>query len=205
MGCDIHMYAEVKRRDEWEAVGRVFEDESNAAWEIHPYTGRNYDLFAVLADVRNSFGIRPIAEPRGVPDDVSRYVRNEFTKWGCNGHSASWLTVSELEAYPWNEINTHGGWVSLEGYRTFKEKGRPESWSGGVGGGTVVHVSNAEMDDFLRGGPRDPNKRYYTRIEWPWRIGDATREFTTKTLPALRGLFGKSRVEDVRIVFWFDN
>ena len=84
MGCDIHMYAEVKIRDEWQAVGRVFtygyhrnesptivswyedegEWESNAILTVHPYNDRNYHLFAILAGVRNSDCLKPISEPR---------------------------------------------------------------------------------------------------------------------------------------------
>ena len=84
MGCDIHMFAEVKikRRDnktEWMTVGKVFKDhyyksnqptymttygdeKSESAYEwnnklsMHPYDSRNYDVFAILADVRNGYG-----------------------------------------------------------------------------------------------------------------------------------------------------
>ena len=61
MGCDIHLFIEYK------------ENTSNNWWcfgsEINP--GRNYSIFAHLCGVRNYHNIKPITEPRGLPDDVS--------------------------------------------------------------------------------------------------------------------------------------
>ena len=86
MGCDIHMYAEIRKENKWEKVGRIFEnpwyseDREESEWNTpltdEPYDGRNYDLFAILADVRNGRGFagcvtgdrfNPIAEPKGLP------------------------------------------------------------------------------------------------------------------------------------------
>lgn len=72
----------------WRKAGAVFpypyfdekqpENDWNQRLTDSPYTGRNYRLFAVLAGVRNDYGIEPIAEPRGVPDDVSKDVLKEY-------------------------------------------------------------------------------------------------------------------------------
>ena len=90
MGCDIHDWAEVRGPDgRWTKCGAVFknpfhrpEDEQNEFWNSpvtdSPYEGRNYRLFAVLAGVRNDYGIVPIVEPRGVPHDVSPEVLKEY-------------------------------------------------------------------------------------------------------------------------------
>ena len=89
MGCDIHDWAEVRGPDgRWTKCGDVFaytyfdpnepENEWNRRLTDSPYSGRNYRLFAVLAGVRNDYGIRPIAKPRGVPDDVSPKVLKEY-------------------------------------------------------------------------------------------------------------------------------
>ena len=225
MGCDVHMLAEAKCRGEWAAIGRVFEYEyfdpkrptylyaysdgdeweSNKQYTMHPYTGRNYNLFAVLADVRNYEGIVPLAQPRGLPEDVSLYVKKEHDEWGCDGHSASWFTVDELIAYDWDRVDIHSGIVTPAEYREFKDKGRPRSWCGDVFGRNVVIVDNATMDKIVAGDLGAPGKSYYTPIEWPWTIRDATRDFVTKTIPELQKIREKEGVEDVRIVFWFDN
>ena len=66
MGTDISMYAEVRMNEDWVKVGDVFKnswynedrkiDEWNKPYTDHPYDSRNYDLFAILADVRNGTG-----------------------------------------------------------------------------------------------------------------------------------------------------
>lgn len=66
MGCDIHLYVERKNpvSGQWEFVpaeGHAPQDEwdkKNNRWDW--YGGRNYDLFAILADVRNGYGFAGI-------------------------------------------------------------------------------------------------------------------------------------------------
>lgn len=102
MGTDIHYW--VERRpvgsETWEAVGKE--------GDYYDST-RNIPLFAALADVRISrewdyAGSKPIAEPRGLPSDLSpevaAYMGNE---WGGNLHSQSWYTLEELRGYEWPE------------------------------------------------------------------------------------------------------
>ncbi|MCG7607162.1 hypothetical protein MHN83_07135 [Mycobacterium sp. CnD-18-1] len=220
----MHMNAEVKVRGEWKAVGRVFENsyhrsghpttitayadegdyESNAPLTAEPYGGRNYYLFSALADVRNYQGIEPMAEPRGLPADVSRFVKNRSDEMGCDGHSHSWLSLAELESCDWDAPMRDSGWVGVDSYREFKELGRPTHWSGGVMGGNVVHVSNQAMDDILTNSPND-GKSYYTLAEWTWPLREAVGDFIDKAIPSLRKLLDWDGVEDVRIVFFFDN
>lgn len=90
MGCDIHMCIEVRPYSDgkWRPALMM-----EATW-----SRRNYALFSWLANVRNYSepAIRPIAEPRGLPDDVSGAVRVEFDDLGADGHSHSWLLASEI-------------------------------------------------------------------------------------------------------------
>lgn len=68
MGTDIHYKFQAKnKQDNWEDLDGDF------------HISRHYQLFSVLADVRNGFGfagvktgdyVKPIAEPRGLPDDL---------------------------------------------------------------------------------------------------------------------------------------
>jgi len=107
MGCDIHIIAEVKENGVWKKnTNKVF---LNPYYEMYkgikvtdparykeikkgnwidlkkfmdePSSGRNYNWFAVLADVRNGRGFAgiktgegfdPIADPKGFPSDASR-------------------------------------------------------------------------------------------------------------------------------------
>jgi len=84
MGCDIHMYVEKKNLESggWEFAPageespgtRSYGDTLYCDW----YSGRNYELFAILAGVRNSSGLTPISEPRGLPDNVSDGFLREY-------------------------------------------------------------------------------------------------------------------------------
>ena len=103
MGCDIHAYAEIRGSDgTWQYAGdNAFpanEDDKNC-----PFDGaRDYRMFGFLADVRNYSRSPVIAEPRGVPDDASGKVRAEWDP-DYDYHSASWLTLAELDAYDYDQ------------------------------------------------------------------------------------------------------
>lgn len=94
MGTDITMFAEVRKNKKWTKVGSVFKnpwyredrviDEWNRPYTDRPYDSRNYDLFAILADVRNgtgfagcktSYGFNPISMPKGLPEDITAEVK----------------------------------------------------------------------------------------------------------------------------------
>ena len=59
---------------------------------------RNYDLFAFLAKVRGND--QHSYSPRGLPDDLTEYTRKSSDYFGSDGHTRSWLMVSELFANP---------------------------------------------------------------------------------------------------------
>lgn len=87
MGCDIHAYVEIKINGQWELYN-------------HPRIERNYILFARMANVRNyaEACVEPIAEPRGLPIDISKMTRFCRDADGIDGHSDSWLSGEEVEA-----------------------------------------------------------------------------------------------------------
>lgn len=176
--------------------------------------GRNYELFAVLADVRN-FGWggdvdyadgdkrTPIAAPRGLPDDVSTEVRKDSDSWDCDGHSHSWFTLRELLEYDWNQTSTSRGIVNEAEFRVFEREGKPNGWCGGVGGRGVVHVTNSAMRSIVAGTlPRKTEATYYTLVEWQETYRNAIGEHWFKLLDLLKDRHG---IDNVRLVFWFDN
>src|SRR5579864_445476 len=90
MGCDIHAAIEVKKDGKWTAFKEKifkyawYDPDSDYApfreqFTSTPYAERNYDTFAILANVRSGHGFagcltgdgfEPISDPRGLPDDV---------------------------------------------------------------------------------------------------------------------------------------
>ena len=134
MGCDIHLYTEklieyegVKfwwcvdhwKLDDWYA------DKSQPHYTHIPiYYDRNYDLFAALANVRNSGYINPIDQPRGLPDDISEAVKKESDEWNGDGHSHSWLTAKEVFDYQKEYPTTRqSGLITIEQAQQLDENG----------------------------------------------------------------------------------
>lgn len=238
MGCDIHMFVERRKRTgEWAEVGKVFKNpyynpekestkdsdgyEWNPSFIRSPYRNRNYNLFAILADVRNGRGFagvktgegfNSIDDPRGLPDNVSKRIKNESDKWGEYGHSHSWLLLSELLNYDWGQITMLSGYVSLEEYKRLrKEGGFPKSWCGDVYSPNLVKLDEKEAD-LLLDNPKLINvftnteeKNYQVLYSWSVLYKDCVSDFLTETIPQLEILSRSTFKDDVRIVFWFDN
>ena len=233
MGCDIHIYTEVKKEGKWRAIQvpngwkkylegcleRATKQDSinyyKARLEEEPdkvyegiYSGRNYDLFAILANVRNKYGFRPISMPKGLPEDISETVKLEAEEWAGDGHSHSYHTLQDLLDYDWKQETKHRGWVDEKTYKNFKETGNPYPHSREVSGMNVVHLTNKQMDDLIAGKVlRQEGKRYYTQIEWKETYEESAGNFVSETIPALQTIAEEHGVsnDEVRIVFWFDS
>lgn len=217
MGCDIHMYAEVNKDGKWEKVGNIFDNpwynpDYESKWNTpktdEPYTERNYDLFAILANVRNGYGFagvptgsgfEPISMPRGLPEDVSAEIKELADEWGRDGHSHSYLILSELLGYDWEgQTTTHYGVFSKEQYVQLKKTGIPGAYAAGVFGSDVVIVNGDEIFDVPNDG-----KSYHAWAAWEETYAQSVGPaFLEHTLTALKEL---GQPDNVRIVFWFDN
>ncbi len=122
MGCDIHMTIERRVNGSWERVdelppractwcdgsgryqdGRQCYGCKGSGHCTAPYDDRDYTVFSVLANVRNDGNVKPIAEPRGLPDDMVPERECDDEEEGSpddhGDHSFSWLGLSELLAY----------------------------------------------------------------------------------------------------------
>jgi hypothetical protein len=117
MGTDIHTYAERPINGKWEAM-RELDNELFGA--------RNYDVFGFLANVRNICAVPAIAAPRGLPDDVSDFVRNAY-KPAHQEHTPSWLLASELLNFDYDR--------TVEDRRVAKQEdpGKPSTCGPGEG------------------------------------------------------------------------
>lgn len=245
MGCDIHLYVERRQdsrwvtADKWSPNTYASDDEPHEpkmeiAYKNRFYNGRSYNLFAVLADVRNGRGFagiktgegfNPIAAPKGVPEDCCPEYRAEVERWDSDGHSHSWFTVAELLAYDWTQGTLQQGYVDAAGWAQWKRDGKPQEWGGVIGGMSIKHISNEEMEaavkasgvemyDLLypgRGKQQEATKAanaqaggsLYTLVTWEEPYYKAINsQFFAETLPRLLAL---GKPEDVRIVFFFDN
>jgi hypothetical protein len=103
MGSDIYTYVEVRTGGQW-AYAYGFDFDAGEATTDGPFGWRNYGMFGFLADVRNYSHSPVIAQPRGVPDDLSEETHTAYDRWDGDVYSASWLTVAELLAYNYDQI-----------------------------------------------------------------------------------------------------
>src|SRR5712675_467439 len=215
MGCDIHCYAEKKVNGKWEKVVKAFKNpyydsdkentiygdgyEWNPEFKDSPYSGRNYDLFGILADVRNGRGFagiptgegfNPISESKVLTDDVSEEVKKESDGWNGDGHSHSWFTLKELKDFDWQQKTKIYGVISKAQYEDFKRTGEPpHMYSGEVSGGSIINITNKEMDNLIKNDSFEKEKKYYTRIAWETTYKDAVGGyFFETTLPNLEKL-----------------
>lgn len=126
MGCDIHMI--VQRKQKWDSGNAYWSTKLPPVWwprdawdaeQIATYTaqlplasaarmlayylsrwysGRNYDLFGVLANVRNSANWPSIAPRRGLPGGFDPALEDDCD---LGDHSFTWMTLTEVLAYDW--------------------------------------------------------------------------------------------------------
>lgn len=232
MGCDIHLYVEKRVNGAWKAQGdfeREVEDGESYLVGGKGYSDRNYNLFAILADVRNGRGFagiktgegfNPISHPRGLPDDVTAEVKEISDRWDCDGHSHSYFTLRDLLDYDWTQTTGLQGWCNMEEFLPWAACGNkfksPRGYCGGVSGGAVVHLTDEEAATLVEHFRElNWNKRNefikqhsgkYALAKWQEYYHQASGSFWTYFIPELLTLAGGTAgMDDVRIVFFFDN
>lgn len=189
MGCDIHLYVEKKIDGQWISQDKWTKDDDSisVSYGDRFYGDRNYDLFAILADVRNGYGFagietgegfNPISKPKGVPGDASQQYLKVVEQWDCDGHSHSYFTLRELLNYDWTQVTKLQGFVNLEqfikfmGKSEFSDSPGPESYCGGVDGRLIVKLDiatatglyNKAKDQLWEQRKADPKKLCMVKI-----------------------------------------
>lgn len=220
MGTDIHLQVQGRRPDGiWEFVRR-------SPFINDDPTGRDYNLFAFLADVRNGRGfagvyrhepITPQFADRGFPGDYTHVEDDDGSfvsgdRW-VGDHSFTWATLAELRDAPWDMEFMSGGIVGPEDFGLWQETGFPSSWSGDVSGpGIVVHNDTEEYAKMIVEGRIRKNGSGYIRaldlcrITWKWKPveGCAFRKWIDgETMQSLADEYGGA--ENIRVVMGFDS
>lgn len=127
MGCDIHSLFERRNPDgTWESVldtNPTPDDLERHTWACadardmdlpdplmyKTYWDRDYLVFALLAGVRNYWGVTPIAPPkRGVPADASGEYLRLVEQWEGDGHNHTWVSLEEVFDNTWHTRTIKG-------------------------------------------------------------------------------------------------
>lgn len=93
MGTDMHFRAQRLEAGQW--IDHDLDLPENALYF------RDYATFAALADVRNTYGVPPIAPPRGLPEDMLTAGEVDPASVDESAHHTTWLTLTELLEYDW--------------------------------------------------------------------------------------------------------
>ena len=193
---DLKAYMEERRRTCW-------------------YDDRNYELFAILANVRNGVGfagvptgdpVNYIVEPRGLPDDMGEAVAvmsEDEENVGLGYHDHSWLTLYEIVSFDWEQVSQRSGWVDAESFKYFQKHHKPWTWCGDILGGDTKKVSQAEMIEAVADGRADG---MFTNVDWVETYRDCAGDnwwIFVDTIFAMIGPTTSSK--DIRVVFGFDS
>lgn len=225
MGCDIHIV--IQRQDEsgaWREVPwqEVWSHEKAAPIEgvaLAPdvFRARNYDLFGILADVRNGTGFAgiqmgegwpSIAPYRGYPEGFNEDDVLPNPRWPEEGprsmgdHSATWVSLDELKAFQWDATESWlYGVVPAKEYEALSVAGEaPKSYCGGISGdGIGTYEPDAYKQAKALG--RLP-ERPHVRMGWPETARQATNDWPGKVLPWLDSL---AAGRPLRLVLGFDS
>lgn len=104
MGTDIHCFVEKynKETGKWENLSIYKKNDDGTFKPVDIYDGRNLELFSLIAGVGsfyvNTWNIGCLVSPRGVPDDLSPEVEEEYDGGECF-FNETWYDLCELEAY----------------------------------------------------------------------------------------------------------
>jgi hypothetical protein len=125
MGCDIHAYLEFKRpQDErWVSFGKQLS------------LGRNYRLFALLANVRGDGAVIP---PKGIPRDLGYHAQDAYLLWVTDQYPDGDGSTSTAKARRWVAQGISEWWTPERKYVTDPDAHTP-SW-----------LTTAEYADVLR-------------------------------------------------------
>lgn len=210
MGTDIHGVWQARRGSEWVDVESTYEQ------------GRDYQLFAALADVRNGSGfagirtgdtIDAINHPRGLPPDFEMVGEDHLVssvdvldprrrEWRMpdeplavwmGDHSHSWLTSGEMLAWFRSAAEINAtGVITREQYAAW-DGAEPSDWSAGIMGPRIV-VETASA-------PGLPLRENTTHVRVTWRrdLHEYLAYFFNE-VQRLHDLHG-----EVRFVFGFDS
>lgn len=169
MGCDIHMYVEYTEKKEEEKWWLSFGGRFNP--------GRNYDLFAILADVRNYDGAKCIYPPRGLPEPLGfRATWDYYLRVNKSAKSVD-------ECFEGQCLQSHADKWTATGQSVWRDDSKDV-------------VSNPDW--------HTPSWLYVDELEEvlkksKWSFG---REYKA-LLAAMKSLKNDNYL--VRVVFWFDN
>src|SRR5678815_1280107 len=88
------------------------------------FTNRDYNVFALLADVRNDGAIIPIQTGRGLPHDITQLARAQMS----DEHTPGWVSLKELKEYDFKRPVPVEGWLDEPSFLALARGEEPKTW-----------------------------------------------------------------------------
>ena len=253
MGTDIHIKVEAKHNGAWNDVSdkaMPLRAKAYKIWDNHPDfeiisqeeknkitreffnqspEGRNYTVFALLADVRNGFGFAgcEIFKPlkhfplRGLPAEA--YEEMEDSEWYNGGyHSFNHFTYEELiKSDLWEQPVNEKGYIQIDVFLKYlkaKETNpntTPESYCGDSWGSGIEKIGSRDIRKKMFEGSleqwikekEEQDIKVYVKHDWEDRtcLQDSAFYHWLKS-DAMKNLVEESGgSDDVRIIVSFDS
>jgi hypothetical protein len=151
------------------------------------FSDRNYELFALLADVRNYHEYPALFPKRGIPEDCSEDTKIEKEEWGPDAHSWTYFTLGDINAAVWEQAVRKTAMVKDSVWAEFcntPEATTPRTYCEAVYGANDYHS-------------RSWNRTYQ----------EIAKRFFIKVVSRMEKLAKKNAFgeEGVRLVIFFDN
>jgi len=208
MGTDIHFkletYEDGMWKDQpfqivWEGRKPKFADRPIAP---SVFANRNYNLFAILADVRNGHGFAGIRTGEGWPSiAANRGVPKDYQGEIPGDHSLTWMTLQELKEFGWDEVETYlYGVIPAADYETLTPGFPPKNYAGDVGGYDVKVYTPGEYAFAKRQQILAPHS--YVRVSWRMTARAATYNWVGEVVPWLETV---AAGRPLRLIIGFDS
>jgi hypothetical protein len=215
MGCDIHPFWEVKTNDKGKGWRWICKGGANCY-------GRDYSFFALIADVRNGGGndggyIQPFFAERGVPNDSQPSLIKEFEDC-CDYHSPSYFTLDEFEEAWETEMKElsveYSTSYDLLSYYKYK-RGILEGYYYGVNSLDKKEVPLSDFDNILKdekircmlelNAVPPKYKKLYAKSTRKVPYREEFKEKYEEVMSDAKKRFKNKTLDQIRLVYWFDN
>ena len=212
MGCDIHLFAEgllrkyPNQEKMWINIDHWYRENGWAEIMLTENEGfnytdlidgsRDYGIFYLLAGVRGNEKWKsypPIANPKGLPEQMDSFIRKFTTEYteqeNSDFHDASYLTLRELKDSGYGSIMRLQGWVYEDEHRkAVKQIGDGQKYQ--LGFVDVKCQDQVEQGRVLK--------------EWNGYL-NLNLTYMIERMEELRKERRIDNDDEIRIVFWFDN
>ena len=222
MGIDIYFYVERREGDRWVSCDEWVPGEDSLGLELQDtvdpfYHDRDYEVFAILADVYNVDGCNPVARPKGVPDDMCPEVRQRYqhaVEFDC--FAATWLSLAEILAFDWDQTVTRQGYAHGPAFYEWVSGRRQQGLSppdlldeirpgGKIATEDEIRQTVDGLDRALEPHELEMQHRealadVYCHVTWTATYRSRAENFFDHAVARMEKL---GKPDDVRCVFWF--